>query len=92
MAKKQEEQSNFASTATQLNSIQEVAFAILENNGTLSILTKKDCNVAHPEPLILDGYLNKKVLYDLNKDEKWVKDAVQHHCQYSGGHSLFGVA
>ncbi len=38
-----------------LSSPDEVAFAILENNGTLSILPKKSCRVRYPHPLISDG-------------------------------------
>ena len=38
-----------------LCSPEEVAFAILENNGNLSVLPKKTCKVRHPDPLISDG-------------------------------------
>lgn len=37
----------------------EVEFAILETNGTLSIIKKDDCLVVSPDPLIMDGKLIK---------------------------------
>lgn len=52
--------------------LKEVQFAILENNGTLSIFKKNTCDVIHPYPLIQDGVLNEVVLKDLNKDKEWV--------------------
>lgn len=51
----------------------EVAFAVLENNGTLSILSKEKCKVKHPDPLISDGTINEKALKDLHKDSAWLK-------------------
>ena len=55
----------------------EVAFAVLENNGQLSILPKNKCKVKHPDPLISDGTINKKALQDLSRDEEWLKNALQ---------------
>lgn len=55
----------------------EVAFAVLENNGQLSILPKKKCKVKHPDPLISDGTLNQKALKDIDKDARWLKDALK---------------
>lgn len=55
----------------------EVAFAILENNGQLSILPKNKCKVRHPDPLISDGCINFKALRDLHKDQKWLVDALK---------------
>ena len=51
----------------------EVAFAVLENNGQLSVLPKKSCKVKHPDPLISDGIINKKALKDLHRDSEWLK-------------------
>lgn len=59
-----------------LSTPQEVAFAILENNGQLSVLSKKDCKVKHPSPLISDGTINQKALVALGKDEAWLKHAL----------------
>mgnify|MGYP003275674043 FL=1 len=66
----------------QIGSISEVEFAILETNGTLSTLLKKDCQVAHPEPVIIDGEIIKDILTTLNKDENWlVNELKRHHVQ-----------
>ena len=56
-----------------LSSPSEVAFAILENNGTLSILPKHSCQVLYPEPLISDGELNERVLKAVGRDEQWLR-------------------
>ena len=56
-----------------LCSPEEVAFAILENNGNLSVLPKKTCKVRHPDPLISDGKINKEALIEIEKDEEWLK-------------------
>ena len=42
-----------------IGSIHEIAFAILETNGSLTILKKNDCKVKYPFPLIQDGILQK---------------------------------
>lgn len=55
-----------------ISCLDEVQFAILENSGTLSVFTKNNCDVLHPEAIIQDGELNKRVLKDLNKDQNWV--------------------
>lgn len=54
-------------------SIEEIDYAILENNGTLSVFNKeKDKNL--PLPLILDSNIEEDTLKLLNKDKKWVYD------------------
>lgn len=55
-----------------ISCLDEVAFAILENSGTLSVFKKQDCDVLHPEALIQDGEVNTLVLNDLNKDGVWL--------------------
>lgn len=55
-----------------LSSPDEVAFAILENNGTLSILPKKSCRVRYPHPLISDGVIDMEVLRSIGKDQEWL--------------------
>lgn len=54
----------------------EVGFAVLENNGQLSILPKNKCKVKHPDPLISDGTVNKKALRELGKDEAWLSNCL----------------
>ena len=52
-------------------SIEEIEYAILENNGTLSVFDKqKDKNL--PLPLILDSNIEEETLRLINKDKKWV--------------------
>ncbi|MCI9291801.1 MAG: DUF421 domain-containing protein [Erysipelotrichaceae bacterium] len=55
----------------------EVEFAILESNGSLSVLEKSKCKVKHPGPLISDGMINQHVLQDLKLDEHWLKETLQ---------------
>ena len=55
-------------------SIEEVEYAILENNGTLSIFSypKVRRKTPLPLPVILDGEIQRSTLKILNKDEAWV--------------------
>ena len=49
-----------------INSIDEVKYAILENNGELSILDE------YPLPLILDSVIDYSILKNINKDIDWL--------------------
>ncbi|MFR9117808.1 MAG: DUF421 domain-containing protein [Merdibacter sp.] len=60
-----------------LSSPDEVAFAILENNGTLSILPKKSCRVRYPHPLISDGVIDREVLRSIGKDREWLTQQLE---------------
>lgn len=42
-----------------INTISDVAFAILEGNGSLSVINKSEQKLKFPEPLIEDGVINK---------------------------------
>lgn len=55
-------------------SIEEVEYAILENNGTLSVFPYPNSKKKTPLPLpiILDSEIQNQTLKVLNKDEKWV--------------------
>lgn len=59
--------------------IEEIEYAILENNGTLSVFPypqdKKTSPL--PLPLILDSSIQKDTLKLLHKDEKWVKNMLK---------------
>ena len=55
----------------------EVAFAVLETNGQLSVLAKNKCKVKHPDPLISDGIVNEKALQDLHRDKVWLMNALK---------------
>ena len=54
-----------------IKSIEEVGYAILENNGSLSVFEKDDKNF-YPLPLIVDGKIEKTALKDINKTERWL--------------------
>ena len=57
-----------------IKSIEEVNYAVLENNGKLSVFNN---DTEYPLPIIMDGEIDKEVLKDLNKDEKWVYDILE---------------
>lgn len=52
-----------------IKSIDKVKYAILENNGNLSVFTD---NSDYPLPLILDGTIDYNVLKEIKKDYKWL--------------------
>ena len=57
-------------------SIEEIEYAILENNGTLSVFpyqNKLKKKTPMPLPIILDGSIQKETLKLINKDEEWLK-------------------
>lgn len=54
----------------------EIAFAILETSGHLSLIPKTKCKVKHPSPIINDGMINKKALDDLGFDEEWLQEGL----------------
>lgn len=47
-----------------IGSISEIAFAILETNGKLTIMKTNDCKVKYPFPLIQDGKLQHANIHD----------------------------
>lgn len=56
-----------------VRSIDEVDYAILENNGKLSVFKKDDKdNKVMPLPIILDGEVQYNNLYLINKTKKWL--------------------
>ena len=52
-----------------IKSIEEVNYAVLENNGKLSVFDKEK---EYPLPIIIDGNIDYSVLKDMNKDNKWI--------------------
>ena len=52
-----------------ISNIEKVNYAVLENNGKLSIFSN---DTEYPLPIIMDGEIDKNVLKDLNKDEEWI--------------------
>lgn len=60
-------------------SLEEIEYAILENNGTLSVFGYEDTNTQTsplPLPLILDSNIQEDTLKQLGKDHKWVYDVL----------------
>ena len=57
-----------------IKSIEEVDYAILENDGKLSVFQK--CNDL-PMPIIVDGVINYEVLREINKNKNWVMKLLQ---------------
>ena len=53
-------------------SLEEVEYAILENNGCLSVFGYANKNKYLPLPIILDGKVQKDTLKYLDKDEEWI--------------------
>ena len=58
-------------------SIEEIEYAILENNGTLSVFPYEKKDSFLPLPLILDSKIQEDTLKHLNKDIKWVFDLLK---------------
>lgn len=52
-----------------IKSIEEVSYAVLENDGKLSVFQN---TVDYPMPIIMDGVINKEVLRDMKKSPDWV--------------------
>lgn len=53
-----------------IESIEKVDYAVLENNGNLSIFQNvKD----YPFPLIMDGEIDYNILKEIGKDRKWLE-------------------
>lgn len=60
-------------------SIEEIEYAILENNGTLSVFAypKLKRKTPLPLPIILDSTIQESTLKMLNKDEEWVYNVLK---------------
>ena len=54
-----------------IKSIEKIKYAILENNGSLSVFSD---NSDYPMPIILDGVIDYRVLKEINKDYKWLNN------------------
>ena len=58
----------------QIKSIEEVDYAVLENNGKLSVF--KSCK-DYPLPIIVDGNIDYQVLKDMKRDETWIEKILE---------------
>lgn len=63
-----------------IDSVSKVDYAVLETNGSLSII-EKDKSITHlPDALISDGSVNEEALKLIKKDENWLnKELKKHH-------------
>lgn len=56
-----------------IRTIEEVDYAVLENNGKLSVFKKNDKDKdIFPLPLILDGHIEESNLKYINRDRNWL--------------------
>ena len=60
-----------------IDSVSKVDFAVLETNGSLSVITKQDSQTHLPDALISDGTINEEALQLLNKDVSWLKNELK---------------
>ena len=54
-----------------IRSLDEIEYAILENNGKLSTFLYDNRNL-YPMPLIIDGLIQYETLADINKSKEWL--------------------
>ncbi|MCC5911082.1 MAG: DUF421 domain-containing protein [Clostridiaceae bacterium] len=58
--------------------IKDIQYAILEPNGALSIIPKKDVESGGlPVPVVIEGTLQHKNLHSLNKSEAWLEEQIR---------------
>ncbi|MBP3766355.1 MAG: DUF421 domain-containing protein [Bacilli bacterium] len=57
-----------------IESIEKVNYAVLENNGTLSIFQN---NTDYPFPIIMDGEVDYNILREIGKDKKWLDNLLK---------------
>lgn len=61
-----------------IGDLSSVEYAILEQNGSISILEKNKSNMAHA--VIIDGTVIEEALAETEKDEKWIKETLKERC------------
>ena len=57
--------------------ISKIKYALLENNGQLSIIPMDNTTMNLPAILYVDGQYNKETLSQMNKDTKWLEQKLQ---------------
>ena len=62
-----------------IEDLNDIEFAILEVNGSLTIFTKKDNKYKYPFPLISDGKIDKEVINKLNIDERYINKELRNN-------------
>ena len=63
---------NYKEMIKQKYNLEEIEYAILETNGTLSVFEYNNKRSPFPLPLILDGKVREDTLTYLKKDDKWI--------------------
>ena len=61
-----------------VKSIEDVDYAILENNGLLSVFQKERKSVV-PMPIIVSGALQFETIHEIGKDAAWVYQLLKKH-------------
>ena len=56
-------------------SVSDVDYAILEQNGQISVFQKKEAALSHP--IVIDGILNKALLRKIGKNKHWLYQIMQ---------------
>lgn len=79
-----------------VRNIAEVDYAILENSGRLSVFIKEEENQGIAVPLVMDGFIQKKHLRMIGKNERWLLENLHKLgykdiknislCSYDNGH------
>ena len=60
-----------------IRSVEEVEYAVLENNGKLSVFKKDDKDkTIFPLPLIIDSHIEENNLKLINKDKNWLLNSL----------------
>ena len=62
-----------------IKNLEEVEYAVLENNGKLNIFKYNFLKIKseNPFPLIIDGKIEKSTLKYINKDVKWLEELIK---------------
>jgi uncharacterized membrane protein YcaP (DUF421 family) len=55
-----------------IDDLRNISYAILESNGTLSVIETTNTRLKYPLPLISDGLIDKKVMKVLGIDSSWL--------------------
>lgn len=59
-----------------IDDLSNVNFAILESNGTLSVIEKQTSNLKYPFPIISDGEIEEDVMHELGLNKDWINKKI----------------
>ncbi len=66
-----------------ISSVADVDYAILEQNGQISVFEKKESPLSHA--VIIDGTVNKQLLRQIGKSEHWLREILKSKNIYEYG-------